>query len=83
MKIKPKQDQATNKPKKNRGDIIELLFFIALNVLVVPFSTYQTFVGYEKDVAGNAILALIVAAISGVFFLAMNFGIRKSRLVGL
>lgn len=79
MKIKPKQ--VDDKPK-NQGDIIELLFFIALNVLVVPFSTYQTFVGYEKDVAGNAILALIVAAISGVFFLAMNFGIRKSRLNG-
>lgn len=81
MKITPKAEKPLEKFKK-KGDLVELLFFIALNVLVVPFSTYQTFVGYEKDVAGNAILALIVAAISGVFFLAMNYVIRESRLNG-
>lgn len=71
----------------NKSSIIELLFFIALNALVIPFSAYQTYVGYRKDVVGGnpeetAILAIMVAAISGVLFAAMNFGIRDSRLKG-
>jgi hypothetical protein len=65
-----------------KGNIIELLFFIALNLLVIPFSAYQTFKGYEKDVAGDPILAIVVAAISAVLFAAMNFGIRQDRLEG-
>lgn len=73
------QDYVSNKKKSN---IIELLFFIALNVLVIPFSAYQTFIGYEKDVAGNPILAMVVAGISAVLFAAMNFGIRSDRLQG-
>lgn len=80
-RISPATEPAAPKKPPGSGSV-ELLFFVALNALVVPFSTYQTFVGYEKDVAGNAILALIVALISGVLFLAMNFGIRQSRLKG-
>ena len=81
MKIKEKEKQKIIPQNKNNNKI-ELLFFIALNLLVVPFSTWQTFLGYEKDVAGNPILAFIVAAISGVLFFAMNFGIRSSRILG-
>lgn len=65
---------------KSNTNTIEYLFFIALNILVIPFSAYQTFVGYEKDVAGNSILAIVIAAISAVLFAAMNFGIRQDRL---
>ncbi|MEX0997612.1 MAG: hypothetical protein WDZ45_11225 [Flavobacteriaceae bacterium] len=71
-----------NKKNKNNSTTIELMFFIALNVLVIPFSAYQTFVGYEKDVAGHQILAIVVALISAVLFAAMNFGIREKRLKG-
>lgn len=80
MAVKLKPTSSQSKTSSSKGNIIELLFFIALNVLVIPFSTYQTFVGYGKDVAGNWLLALVVALISGVLFAAMNFGIRENRL---
>lgn len=68
---------------KNNTNTIEFLFFIALNVLVIPFSAYQTYVGYEKsNIAGGFLLAIVIAAISAVFFAAMNFGIRQDRLNG-
>jgi hypothetical protein len=80
MRIRPadKIDEKQN----IKGDLTEYVFFIVLNLLVVPFSAYQTFVGYQKDVAGHWILALVVALISAVLFAAMNFGIRSSRLKG-
>jgi hypothetical protein len=82
MRIQPTQPQNAGQ-SKTKTDYAELLFFIALNVLVVPFSAYQTFVGYERDVAdGKFIIAAVVALISGVLFAAMNFGIRKDRLEG-
>lgn len=71
-----------NNNKNKNSSTIELMFFIALNALVIPFSAYQTFVGYEKDVAGHQILAMVVALISAVLFAAMNFGIREKRLKG-
>lgn len=72
----------TDVNKKSNNNSVELLFFIALNILVIPFSAYQTYIGYEKDVAGNAILAIVIALISAVLFAAMNFGIRQDRLNG-
>lgn len=82
MKIQPRQNP-NGEHLKEKADITEFLFFIALNLLVVPFSAYQTFVGYEKDVAdNNFIIAIVIALISGVLFAAMNFGIRKDRLEG-
>lgn len=71
-----------NNKKNKNSSTIELMFFIALNALVIPFSAYQTFVGYEKDVAGHQILAIVIALISAVLFAAMNFGIREKRLIG-
>lgn len=71
-----------NNNKNKNSSAIEWMFFIALNALVIPFSAYQTFVGYEKDVAGHQILALVVALISAVLFAAMNFRIREKRLKG-
>jgi hypothetical protein len=66
-------------PKKSTST--EFIFFIAINVLVVPFSAYQTYAGY-LDVAGNQVAAIAIAAISGLLFAAMNFGIRERRLNG-
>lgn len=71
-----------NNNKNKNSSTIELMFFIALNALVIPFSAYQTYIGYEKDVAGHQILAIVVALISAVLFAAMNFGIREKRLKG-
>lgn len=82
-RIKKAEDKSIKTEKRKRSeDTVELLFFIVLNVLVVPFSAYQTFIGYEKDVAGSSVLAIVIALISGVLFAAMNFGIRQSRLKG-
>lgn len=79
MAVDLKSTSNQSKPSSSKGSIIELLFFIALNVLVIPFSAYQTYIGYDK-VVGSSLLALIIALISGVLFAAMNFGIRQNRL---
>lgn len=68
--------------KEKRSSVTELLFFIALNVLVILFSAYQTFIGYAKDVVDNWVAAAGIAAISAVLFAAMNFGIRDRRING-
>lgn len=84
--LKPKDKNSNNAGSggegNSKGDFTEMAFFVALNVLVLPFSAYQTFVGYQADVAGNVIAALALAVISAVLFAAMNFGIRNRRLQG-
>jgi hypothetical protein len=70
-----------NSSNGNRNTV-ELLFFIALNLLVIPFSAYQTYVGYSEDVVDHWAAAATIAGISGVLFAAMNFGIRQRRLDG-
>lgn len=60
----------------------EAIFFIAINVILVGISTYQTYVGYQADVAGNLLIAVAIAAVSGLLFLALNFEIRKRRKNG-
>jgi hypothetical protein len=82
VKLKDSLEDKKTHVNKSKTNTVELLFFIALNILVIPFSAYQTYVGYEKDVAGHSILAIIIAAISAVLFAAMNFGIRQDRLDG-
>lgn len=83
-KIKLAEKEKQDLPAENsfKGMSTDLLFFIAINVLAVGVSTWQTFIGYEADVAGNFIIALSIALMSGVLFLAMNFEIRKRRLKG-
>ncbi|RYH72174.1 hypothetical protein EVU94_13995 [Flavobacteriaceae bacterium 144Ye] len=81
IKLKESKSKIETKSKSNYNTV-EFLFFLALNILVIPFSAYQTYIGYEKDVAGNAILAIVIALISAVLFAAMNFGIRQDRLQG-
>jgi len=72
----------TNKKQKNNKFTSEFFLFIAINVLLVGVSTWQTFLGYEKDVAGSAIVAAVIALASGFLFLGLNFGIRDRRLKG-
>lgn len=79
-KAKNQTEEQINGGPKN--SITDLMFFIAINFLAVGVSTYQTFVGYEADVAGNLLIALSIALMSGILFLAMNFEIRKRRLLG-
>lgn len=84
--LKPKDNNSNNAGSggegESKGDFTEMAFFVALNVLVLPFSAYQTFVGYQADVAGNVVAALALAVISALLFAAMNFGIRNRRLQG-
>lgn len=69
-------------PQKTKTSSTEFMFFIVINVLLVGISTWQTFIGYKADVAGNIIIAITIAIASGVLFLAMNFEIRNRRLAG-
>lgn len=83
-KIKLAEEEKKNLTTEDasKGSSTDLLFFIAINVLAVGVSTWQTFVGYKADVAGNLMIALAIALMSGILFLAMNFEIRKRRLNG-
>ena len=77
------QEQTTSGrrvPQKSNKGTSEFLFFIAINVLVLPFSAYQTYEGYQVEF--HWITAGVVALISAVLFAAMNFEIRKRRLSG-
>lgn len=82
MSVRMKPIQNEQKASSSNSSKIEWLFFIALNVLIIPFSAYQTYIGYIPVVSkdGNTLLAIVLALISGVLFAAMNFGIREKRL---
>lgn len=66
---------------KDKNRLVENLVFIALNFLVIPISAWQTYSGY-LEVVDYWILSAGIAAISGLLMLAMNIGIRNSRLEG-
>ena len=74
--------ETTSKKNKSKTSSIELLFFIALNLLAIPISTYQTYQGYGLDVVEKEWIAFVIALFSGLLFLAMNWGIRARRLEG-
>ncbi len=84
--LKPKDNNSNNAGSggevKNKGSLSEFAFFIAINIIVVPISAYQTYIGYKVDVASNIIVAIGIAAFSAILFAAMNFGIRERRLTG-
>jgi hypothetical protein len=84
--LKPKDSSSENSSNRqkaqNQSSFSEMAFFIAINVLILPFSAYQTYVGYEADVAGNSLAALALAVISAILFAAMNVKIRDNRLKG-
>lgn len=79
--LKPANSKV-NSEKRPDGNFTEYLFFIAINVLFVGISTYQTYVGYQADVAGNQFIAFAISAAVGILFLAMNFEIRRRRQNG-
>lgn len=79
MKIKAKESQV-EQGKKTEGMQAEYLIFIALNLFMVPYSFYQTLIGYK--VSFDTLTAIALATISALLFLAMNFGIRNSRILG-
>lgn len=79
IKLKPTKSKTEDQSK---SEFTELLFFIAINVIFVSISTYQTYVGYQADVAGNQFMAIAIAIAVGILFLAMNFEIRRRRING-
>lgn len=76
----PKENTPNNTSAPEKKDFSELAFFIAINLLVLPFSAYQTYIGY--NVFTGPIGAVAIAAISTILFAAMNFGIRDRRRKG-
>jgi hypothetical protein len=79
MKIKEKESSVES-VKKTDSMQAEYLIFIALNVFMVPYSFYQTLMGYK--ISFDTLTAIALATISALLFLAMNFGIRSSRILG-
>lgn len=82
-----KRERKSNTSIENTNDTnskssMEFLLFIAINVLLVGISTWQTFVGYKADVAGNILIAAAIALASGFMFFALNFGIRERMMKG-
>ncbi len=77
-----------NNPKKTddkQGLGMKIIYF-ALNFILVPFSAYQTYVGYEKFLGGEnssfSIAALAIAAVSGLIFFGLNYTIMERRVAG-
>jgi hypothetical protein len=77
-----------NNPKKtegNQGLGMKIIYF-ALNFILVPFSAYQTYVGYEKFLGTEgvpfSIAALAIAAVSALIFFGLNHTIMERRVAG-
>lgn len=69
------------KSKSGSKDIGLMIIFFALNFLAVPFSGYQTFMGY-RDVAGGVPMAAILAGLSSLLFFGLNYIIMNLRKNG-
>lgn len=68
-------------PERDKSDKLSAwLIFIALNLIALPFSAYQTFKGYEHDM--GLIIAGAIAALTTVFFIAINYEIARRRRTG-
>lgn len=65
----------------NKNEIGTQIIFFALNFLAVPFSAYATYQGY-KETAGGDIMAIILAALTGILFFGLNFLIMERRRNG-
>ena len=81
-KAKDENNDSVNESQNKNLFSTENLLFIGINVLLVGISTWQTFVGYEADVAGNKVIAFTIALAAGLMFIALNFGIRDRRIKG-
>lgn len=68
-------------PDREKSDKLSAwLIFIALNLIALPFSAYQTFRGYEMDL--GVVIAGAIAALTTVFFIAINYEIANRRRSG-
>ncbi|WP_405570139.1 hypothetical protein [Winogradskyella sp. Asnod2-B02-A] len=72
-----------NNPKKtdNKQGLGMKIIYFALNFLLVPFSSYQTFIGYEKFL--GFIPAILIAIVSGLIFFGLNYTIMEKRIAGI
>lgn len=72
-----------NNPKKTKDkqSIGMKIIYFALNFILVPFSAYQTYVGYEKFL--DIIPAVAIAAVSALIFFGLNYTIMERRVNGL
>ncbi|NOQ75782.1 MAG: hypothetical protein GQ574_27490 [Crocinitomix sp.] len=66
----------SEKTKQKKGVGMTIVFY-ALNFLLVPFSAYQTYVGYSEFL--GEFPALILAAVSALIFFGLNYTIKERR----
>lgn len=77
-----------NNPKKtgNKQGLGMKIIYFALNFILVPFSAYQTYLGYEKflgsEGASFSIAAFAIAAVSALIFFGLNYTIMERRVAG-
>ena len=71
-----------NNPKKSKDkqSIGMKIIYFALNFILVPFSAYQTFIGYEKFL--GMLPAIAIAAVSALIFFGLNYTIMERRIAG-
>jgi hypothetical protein len=85
MEIKFATKKNPKKAKNNKGIGMKIIYF-ALNFILVPFSAYQTYLGYEKflgsETSNFSIAALAIAAVSGLIFFGLNYTIMERRVAG-
>lgn len=72
-----------NNPKKtdNKKGLGMKIIYFALNFLLVPFSSYQTYMGYEKFLGDMP--AILIAIVSGLIFFGLNYSIMERRVAGV
>ena len=79
MKINFTTKSNPNKSNEQKGLGMTLIFY-ALNIILVPFSAYQTYLGYSEFL--GFLPALMVAVVSGLIFFGLNHTIREARVNG-
>ena len=60
----------------------EFLIFLALNIILVPVSIYQTYKGYADTMPGEVVVPLAIALATGLMLLGLNFVIEQRRREG-
>lgn len=61
---------------KNKDWTMEVIFLV-LNTVAVGVSGYQTWLGYQKVVAGGKVMSFALAFITVIMFFALNIMIKK------